>query len=95
MLMNRVKTMLVTSPANCALQRLVEAPMGRRLGGRIPGARALEIGCGSGCGTKLIIDPFAAATVDAIDLDSTMVTRARRRLRRQLRRRPWISLSLS
>lgn len=82
MLMNKTETFLVTSPANRIFQRCVEAPILRRLGGRIPGARALEIGCGSGYGTKLIIDQFGAATVDAIDLDPTMVTRARRRLRR-------------
>jgi len=82
MLMNKVETMLVTSPANRAFQRCVEAPMLRRLGGRTPGAQALEIGCGSGYGTKLIIDQFGAATVDAIDLDATMVARARRRLHR-------------
>lgn len=82
MLMNRVETLLVTSPANRAFQRCVEAPMLRRLGGRTAGAHALEIGCGSGYGTKLIIDQFGAATVDALDLDPAMVTRARRRLRR-------------
>ena len=82
MLMNKVETFLVTNPANRVFQRCVEAPLLRRLGGRIPGARALEMGCGSGYGTKLIIDQFGAATVDAIDLDPAMVTRARRRLRR-------------
>lgn len=82
MLMNKVETFLVTSPANSVFQRCVEAPMLRRLGGRTPGARALEIGCGSGYGSKLILDQFGAASVDAIDLDPAMVTRARRRLRR-------------
>lgn len=82
MLMNKVETLLVTSPANRAFQRWVEVPMLRRLGGRTPGAHALEVGCGSGYDTKVIIDQFGAATVDAVDLDSAMVTRARRRLRR-------------
>jgi ubiquinone/menaquinone biosynthesis C-methylase UbiE len=82
MLMNKTETLPVTSPANRVFQRCVEATILRRLGGRSPGARALEIGCGSGYGTKLIIDQFGAATVDAIDLDPAMVTRARRRLRR-------------
>jgi ubiquinone/menaquinone biosynthesis C-methylase UbiE len=82
MLMNKTETLLVTSPANRTFQRWVEAPILRRLGGRTPGARALEIGCGSGYGTKLIIDQFGAATVDAIDLDPAMVDRARHRLRR-------------
>lgn len=82
MLMNKTETLLVTSPANRTFQRCVEAPILRRLGGRTPGARALEIGCGSGYGTKLIIDQFGAAAVDAIDLDPAMVARARHRLRR-------------
>lgn len=82
MLMNKTETLLVTSPANRTFQRWVEAPILRRLGGRTPGARALEIGCGSCYGTKLIIDQLGAATVDAIDLDPAMVDRARHRLRR-------------
>lgn len=82
MLMNKIVTLLVTSPANRAFQRCVEAPILRRLGGRTPGAHALEIGCGSGFGTKLIFDQFGAATVNAVDLEPAMVTRARRRLRR-------------
>jgi ubiquinone/menaquinone biosynthesis C-methylase UbiE len=82
MLMNKTETLLVTSPANRTFQRCVETPILRRLGGRTPGARALEVGCGSGYGTKLIIDQFGAATVDALDLDPAMVDRARHRLRR-------------
>ncbi|MER6123936.1 class I SAM-dependent methyltransferase [Streptomyces sp. NPDC001795] len=51
-----------------------------RLGGRIPGGRALEIGCVSGYGTQLILDRFVAAAVDAVDLDPGAVDSARRRL---------------
>ncbi|UUW88610.1 class I SAM-dependent methyltransferase [Pimelobacter simplex] len=82
MLMNKAETFLVNSPANRVFQRCVETPTLRRLGGRTRGAHALEIGCGSGYSTNLIIDQFGAATVDAVDLDPAMVTRARRRLRR-------------
>jgi ubiquinone/menaquinone biosynthesis C-methylase UbiE len=82
MLMNKIETAAVNNPARRALQRYGEVAMLRRLGGRIAGARALEIGCGSGYGTKLILDQFGAATVDAIDLDPAMVERARHRLRR-------------
>jgi ubiquinone/menaquinone biosynthesis C-methylase UbiE len=81
-LMNRIETALVNSPPRRALQRFYEVPLLARLGGRIPGGRALEIGCGSGYGTRLILDQFGAATVDAVDLDPTAVAAARRRLDR-------------
>jgi ubiquinone/menaquinone biosynthesis C-methylase UbiE len=80
MLMNRLETALVNSFARRALQRFYEAPLLARLGGRVPGARVLEIGCGSGYGTQLIIDRFGAATVDAVDLDPRAVAAAQRRL---------------
>ena len=82
MLMNRFETALVNSAPRRALQRLYEVPLLIRLGGRIPGGQALEVGCGRGYGTRLILDQFGAATVDAIDLDPTAVAAARRRLDR-------------
>lgn len=80
MLMNRIETLLVTNPGRRVLQRWYEAPLLMRLGGRTPGARAVELGCGSGYGTQLILKQFGAASVDAVDLDPAMVARARRRL---------------
>ncbi|MDT9698100.1 class I SAM-dependent methyltransferase [Streptomyces sp. P17] len=82
MLMNRAETLLVNSPPRRWLQRVYEAPLLARLGGRTPGAHVAEIGCGSGYGTRLILDVFGAATVDAVDLDPAMIERARRRLAR-------------
>lgn len=82
MLMNRAETLAVNSPLRRALQRYYEVPQLIRLGGRTPGALALEIGCGNGYGTRLILDRFGAARVDAVDLDPAMIRRARRRLRR-------------
>ena len=81
MLMNRVETVLVDSPPRRLLQRF-EAARLVALGGRTPGARVAELGCGSGYGTKLIFDVFGAAHVDAVDLDPGMVAKARRRLAR-------------
>ncbi|QJY50753.1 class I SAM-dependent methyltransferase [Pseudonocardia broussonetiae] len=79
--MNRVETALVNSPPRRALQRFYETPTLLRLGGVLaPDAHVLEVGCGAGYGTELILRRFAAARVDAIDLDPAMVTRARRRL---------------
>ena len=81
MLMNRMETALVNSPPRRALQRFYETPTLLRLGGMLaPNARVLEVGCGAGYGTELILRRFAAARVDAIDLDPAMVTRAGRRL---------------
>jgi SAM-dependent methyltransferase len=51
-----------------------------RLGGRVKGGRAFEVGCGRGVGVQIILERFGAASVDAIDLDPKMVERARRRL---------------
>ena len=80
MLMNRVETALINSGPRRALQRFYEAPLLARLGGRTPGGRVLEIGCGSGYGTRLILDRFGAATVEAVDLDPRAVAAAQRRL---------------
>ena len=81
MLMNGVETALVDSPPRRWLQRF-EAARLAALGGRTAGARVVELGCGSGYGTKLIFDVFGAAHVDAVDLDPAMVAKAGRRLAR-------------
>lgn len=61
----------------------MKVPVLARFGGRlIPGSRALEIGCGSGYGSQLILERFGAACVDAVDLDPAMIRRAGRRLAR-------------
>jgi len=83
MLMNKAETALVNSPPRRWLQRFYETQVLLRFGGRVPpGARALEIGCGSGYGTQLVLERFGAATVDAVDLDPAMIERASRRLAR-------------
>lgn len=78
--MNRIETLVINNPARRALQRFYESPVLRRLGGRTPGVRVAEIGCGSGYGTKLILDKFGATRVDAVDLDPALIEKARRRL---------------
>jgi SAM-dependent methyltransferase len=77
MLMNRVEVAVVNSPPRGWLQRY-EVRVLRRLGGTVEGGRVLELGCGSGFGTGLILDRFGARAVDALDLDPAMVARARR-----------------
>ncbi|MET1087660.1 MAG: class I SAM-dependent methyltransferase [Arthrobacter sp.] len=81
MLMNRAETPLVNSMPRRWLQRFYEIQVLLRFGGRLlPGARALEIGCGSGYGSQLVLERFGAARVDAVDLDSAMIELAGRRL---------------
>src|SRR5690606_34054737 len=81
MLMNKAETALVNSPPRRWLQRFYETQVLLRFGGRVaPGARALEIGCGSGYGTQLVLERFGAGIVDAVDLDPAMIQRAGRRL---------------
>jgi ubiquinone/menaquinone biosynthesis C-methylase UbiE len=79
MLMNRAEATLINSAPRRWLQRY-EARQLIALGGRTPGWRVLEIGCGSGYGTQLILEAFGAASVHAVDLDPAMIARARRRL---------------
>lgn len=83
MILNRLEFLLMNNPLRAAVQRHVEARRFLRMGGPIPGARALEIGCGRGVGAEVILDVFGAAAVDAFDLDPRMVALAQRRLSRR------------
>ncbi len=80
MILNPFEFLLMNNPVRAAVQRHVEARRFLRLGGPVPGARTLEIGCGRGVGAELILDVFGAASVDAFDLDPRMVALAARRL---------------
>lgn len=80
MLLNRVEKLMMNNPIRASIQRRFEAPRLFAMGGGVEGGRALEIGCGRGVGTQIILEQFGAAHVDAFDLDPDMVERARRRL---------------
>jgi len=71
---------MMNNPLRRALQRHFEGPRFLQMGGTLPGAKVLEIGCGQGVGAEIILDMFGAASVDAFDLDAQMVAIARRRL---------------
>ena len=79
--MNRAESALIDSPPRRWLQRFEVARL-VGLGGRTPGGRVVEIGCGPGFGTKLILDRFGAASADAVDLDPALLAVAARRLAR-------------
>lgn len=82
MKLNAVEKALMNNPVRAGIQRYYEAPLLRRLGGTTEGAAVLEIGCGRGVGTELILEVFGAGHVTALDLDPAMVEHARRRLTR-------------
>ncbi len=91
MRLNRFETALMNNPVRAALQRRFEAPRLRRMGGSMLGGAALEVGCGRGVGTDLIVTDFGADSVDAFDLDPRMVVRAQARLARSAARtRIWV-----
>lgn len=76
MLLNRVEKALMNNPVRAALQRHYEAPLLAGLGGLLEGQRVLEIGCGRGVGTEILVRRFGAAEVHAFDLDPEMVEQA-------------------
>ena len=91
MLLNRVEYALMNNPVRAAIQRNFEARRLLRMGGPMRGGHALELGCGRGVGTGLVLDLFGAHSVDAFDLDPRMVALARRRLApRGSRVRVWV-----
>ena len=91
MRMNAAETALMNNPVRAGIQRHYEGRLLQRLGGRTPGARVLEIGCGRGVGTEIIVERFGARHVVAADLDPAMVHVARTRL---IGQRPRVALTL-
>lgn len=70
----------MNNSVRAVVQRRHEAALLERLGGRVEGARVLEIGCGRGVGTEIIFERFGAWEVHAFDVDPDMIARARRHL---------------
>ena len=69
----------MNNPARYVGQRYAASWL-ERLGGRVEGGRALEVGCGRGLGVKIILERFGAAAVEALDLDPKMIECAWRSL---------------
>ncbi len=81
MLLNQIEYALMNNPIRAMIQRYFEAARLLQMGGPMHGGAALEIGCGRGVGSELILDVFGADTVHAFDLDPRMVALAEERLR--------------
>ena len=80
MKMNSLEKLAMNNPFRAKIQRDVEMPLLESLGGRLEGKTVLEIGCGRGIGTELILERLGAAKVIATDYDEDMLRRARKRL---------------
>jgi ubiquinone/menaquinone biosynthesis C-methylase UbiE len=80
MILNALEMALMNNPLRAAVQRGYEGRVLERLGGRMNGGVALEVGCGRGVGAGIILDRFAADRVEAFDLDPRMVELARARM---------------
>ncbi len=94
MKLNLVERAVVNNPVRSAVQRRYETPLLLRLGGRPPVGRALEVGCGRGVGSEIVLSRFGASEVVAFDLDPTMVAQARKRHARDARRRRFVHLAV-
>ena len=81
MKLNAIERAAMNNPIRAAHQHLREATWFRDLaGGSLSGQRVLEVGCGRGVGSQVILDRLGAAEVTAFDLDESMVELARNRL---------------
>ena len=73
MRLNTFEKALMNNPIRAALQRHFEARILKKLGGKMRGGLALEIGCGRGMGACIIFEEFRAEHVHAFDIDPHMV----------------------
>jgi ubiquinone/menaquinone biosynthesis C-methylase UbiE len=91
MKLNCLEKMLMNNPIRRAIQKYFEVPRLLEMGNKMNGGTALEIGCGQGFGTELILDFFGANRVDAFDIDPKMIALASKRLKyRENQTRLWV-----
>src|SRR3990167_9301495 len=69
----------MNNPVRNLIQERIEVKRLRKLSGLPPNKTALEIGCGTGNGSKLIKKYFEAKKIYATDLDERMINIAKRR----------------
>jgi ubiquinone/menaquinone biosynthesis C-methylase UbiE len=81
MKLNKFEFVLMNNPIRAFIQKKYEIRILRKMSPITNIGIALEIGCGSGYGTKLIKQHFCAKKIEAIDLDEKMIEIARRKNR--------------
>jgi ubiquinone/menaquinone biosynthesis C-methylase UbiE len=78
MKLNKFEFLLMNNPVRALVQETHEVRVFRAMTSIGGIARALEIGCGNGHGTKLIKKYFGPTLIDAVDLDEKMIVIAKR-----------------
>lgn len=79
--MNPLLTLYVNSPLHTAMLRLMVPPLLDALPKDASPRRILEIGCGRGDTTRMLLTRFPGAEITATDYDAAQVARAKRRVR--------------
>ncbi len=79
MILNKLEFMLMNNPVRRLLQDKIEARKLRTLSSLPQNKVILEIGCGSGYGSRLIKKYFHPREIQALDLDPRMIALAKKR----------------
>ena len=82
MQLNILERLFILSPIRAFLQDRLEVRQLIKIGGIMPGAKALEVGCGPGFGIDLLYRRFKVYRVDAFDLDERMISLVQRQQKR-------------
>jgi len=78
--LNYFEKLITDNPVRASVQRHIEGPMLRNMGGRKNYPLSLEIGCGAGVGAAVIAEQFGAEKVIATDIDPEQIERAKKKL---------------
>jgi ubiquinone/menaquinone biosynthesis C-methylase UbiE len=85
--LNLIERLITNSPLRALEQRLIEAPVLKKMASRGAYPLCLEIGCGRGVGAAIIAREFHASRVVAVDIDEEQIRRARKSIAPELRDR--------
>jgi ubiquinone/menaquinone biosynthesis C-methylase UbiE len=80
MKVNWAERLIVNNPIRVLIQERIILPWIRHKAGLGSGGEFLEIGCGRGAGSSLLLKDFLPAAVYAMDLDLQMIVQARKYL---------------
>ena len=79
MILNKFEFLAMNNPIRNAIQRHIEIKRIRKLSNLPPNKTVLEIGCGTGNGSKIIKEYFQTNKIYATDLDKRMITIAQKK----------------